>query len=108
MVFSEYSLLLVGIVLFQVGLYFTQKVFFDFGWYHLSSFWEELFDEIFEIDFVEALSSDDFNAVLLQLFLPAAFNKLGSEVLLKSLFLATLFELLLDEALFNSDVLVLL
>ena len=84
---SEAGHLLVFIVFLEVSFDSTEQIFFDLSWYKLSSLWQEFLNEVFKIDLVETLGTDNLDAVLFELVFPAALYKLCSKVFFELLFL---------------------
>ena len=86
----------------------AEKVLLDFGWYKGPALWKKLLNQVFQVDLVQTLGSNDFNAVLFELIFPATLNEFLSKILLKSFFFSALLQLSLDNALLYSNVLILL
>ena len=100
---SKSCQLLIIFIIFQKLLNLAQQVLFYLRGHQSTPLRQQLLNQIFKVNLLEALLFNYLEAVLLQLVLPTALDQLLTQMRFQSLLFACLFKLLLDKGFLDDN-----
>jgi len=92
------------LIILQKDFNLAKQIFFDPCWHEGSTLGKQFLDQVLQIDAFEALCTNDFKAMALEIVSPAALNESLAQEFLEARLLACFFQFALNEGLLEHDV----